>query len=110
MAGRPKGAWSEKRFREALQSAVSEPASNGQRRLRNIAEKLVVAAEAGEAWAIGMVADRLDGRPAQDVSIDQNITHDLSGLSNTELAERIQRELAALTGGSGEATDQGKLH
>lgn len=67
MAGRPKGAWSEKRFKESLQAAVTEPGTGGLSRLRNIAEKLVVAAENGEGWAIGMVADRLDGRPAQAI-------------------------------------------
>lgn len=67
MAGRPKGAWSEKRFREALQAAVTEDGTDGQKRLRNIAEKLVVAAETGDITAIREVADRLDGKPAQAI-------------------------------------------
>lgn len=67
MAGRPKGAWSEKRFREALQAAVTEKDAGGVQRLRGIVEKLVVAAETGEGWAIQQVADRLDGKPAQAI-------------------------------------------
>jgi hypothetical protein len=65
--GRPKGAWSEKRFREALQAAVTEEGAGGQKRLRNIAEKLVAAAEDGDIAAIREVADRLDGKPAQAI-------------------------------------------
>jgi hypothetical protein len=67
MAGRPKGAWSEKRFREALQAAVTEEGAGGHKRLRNIAEQLVRAAEGGDIQAIKEVADRLDGKPAQTV-------------------------------------------
>lgn len=72
MAGRPRGPWSEKRFREALQAAVTEPAANGHRRLRNIAEQLVLAAEGGDIQAIKEVADRLDGKPPQAIVGDDD--------------------------------------
>lgn len=36
-------------------------------RLRNIAEKLLTEAEAGESWAIKEVGDRLDGKAAQSI-------------------------------------------
>lgn len=65
--GRPKGAWSDKKFRDALNAAVSEKDDAGQRKLRSIAEKLVDAALGGDIPAIKEVADRLDGRPAQAI-------------------------------------------
>jgi hypothetical protein len=39
------------------------------RKLRNIAEKLVKAAEAGEPWAIKEVIDRVDGKAVQATEI-----------------------------------------
>jgi hypothetical protein len=36
---------------------------NDQRKLRNISDKLVEAAEKGEAWAIKEIMDRMDGKP-----------------------------------------------
>lgn len=39
------------------------------RRLREAAEHLLTQAAAGEPWALQMLADRLDGRPAQQVTI-----------------------------------------
>jgi len=35
---------------------------NDQRKLRNISDKLVEAAEKGEAWAIKEIMDRMDGK------------------------------------------------
>jgi hypothetical protein len=67
MAGRPKGAWSEKRFREALQAAVSEKDERGTTRLRLIAERLVEQALKGEGWAIQQVSDRIDGKVPQAI-------------------------------------------
>ena len=67
MAGRPKGAWSEKKFRDALNCAVTEQTKDGQRKLRVIAERLVEAAINGDIPAIKEVADRLDGKPAQAI-------------------------------------------
>ena len=39
-------------------------------RLRAIAEKLVDAAEEGEAWAVKEIMDRMDGKPLQATSIE----------------------------------------
>ena len=108
--GRPKGAWSEKRFRDALALATTEKHESGKSNLRVIAEKLVSCAIAGEGWAICQVGDRLDGKPAQAVTVDANVTHDLGSLTDAELASRIQRELAAIAGRSGEAANQEQLH
>ena len=72
--GRPK----ERPFLDALRIALNE--ENGdqkKKRLRVIADKLVRAAEEGEAWAIKEVMDRVDGKPAQtaDVNVTADHTH-----------------------------------
>jgi hypothetical protein len=64
--GRPKGAWSEKRFKDALSAAVSQK-EKGVPRLRLIAEQLAKAAMDGDVMAIREVADRLDGKAKQQI-------------------------------------------
>ena len=64
---RPKGAWSEKKFRDALNLAVTEEGPGGVRKIRMIADKLVEAALNGEVQAIKEIGDRLDGKPAQSI-------------------------------------------
>lgn len=56
---------SEKSFAQSLRLALNSEGEG--KRLRNIAEKLVVAAEDGEQWAIREIADRLDGKPPQAI-------------------------------------------
>jgi hypothetical protein len=43
---------------------------SGKRKLRRIAEKLVDAALEGQSWAIQQVADRIDGKPAQESTVN----------------------------------------
>ncbi|CAB4164948.1 hypothetical protein UFOVP833_6 [uncultured Caudovirales phage] len=62
---RPKGAWSEKAFRDALRIAVLEK-NAGTPRLRLLADRLVSAGLAGDVAAIREIADRLDGKPKQE--------------------------------------------
>lgn len=107
---RPRGTWADKRFKAALELAVNEETAEGHKKLRVIAEKLVSKAMEGEGWAIEQVANRLDGKPAQDINVDASVSHELAGLSDTELAARIKRELAGLAAGSRKAADQERLH
>jgi hypothetical protein len=68
-AGAPKGnsnAAKGKDFKDALRKAL---ANGGESKLPSIAEKLVDLAVSGEQWAIQEVANRLDGRPAQEVAV-----------------------------------------
>lgn len=58
-----------KQFQDALRRALN---ADGREGLKNIATKLVDAAEAGEGWAIKEVADRLDGRPRQVIAGDSD--------------------------------------
>ena len=74
MSGRPRGAWSEKRFRDALYLAINEERPDGQHRLRVIANQLIEAAEGGDIAAIKEVADRLDGKPAQALEHTGDLT------------------------------------
>jgi hypothetical protein len=62
--GRP---LSEKSFANNLRIAVTADDRDGVQKLRKIAERLTESALAGEAWAIQMIADRLDGKPAQAI-------------------------------------------
>ena len=72
----PLGAVARQEFTNALRKALhKEIDDNGtkQKRLYVIADKLAEKAVAGEAWAIGMVADRIDGRALQQVSANVGI-------------------------------------
>lgn len=54
-----------KKFEGALKRSLAR--NDGA--LNRIADALVTAAEAGEPWALAMVADRLDGRPKQQTEV-----------------------------------------
>lgn len=72
----PLGAVAQQEFTRALRKALHvEIDDNGtkQKRLNVIANKLATKACEGEAWAIGMVADRIDGRALQQVSANVGI-------------------------------------
>lgn len=62
VSGNPEGSKRQKRFLAALERAL---ASDDSKRLRAAAEKLLDLAADGEPWAIKELADRLDGRAAQ---------------------------------------------
>ena len=55
----------------ALNKAIAQGDAE---RLRNIAEKLLKAAEEGEPWAIKELADRLDGRSVQPINASIDAT------------------------------------
>jgi hypothetical protein len=56
--------------RDGAEVVPDDPA--GKRKLRRIAEKLVDAALDGQSWAIQQVADRIDGKPAQESTVNVN--------------------------------------
>jgi len=71
MAGRPP---KEKSFANMLNIALAQADGVGldgapNTKLRQIAEKLVQQAVAGESWAIKEVADRTDGKPFQQIGV-----------------------------------------
>jgi hypothetical protein len=62
VAGTPNKAFP---FRAALDRAIAQ---DDAKRIRKAAETLLDRAAAGEPWALGMLADRLDGKPVQPVA------------------------------------------
>lgn len=79
-----------KQFQDALRRALN---ADGREGLKNIATKLVDAAEAGEGWAIKEVADRLDGKSQQavDLSGELDVNHNESGRISEHVADAIER-------------------
>lgn len=73
MAGAPLGnqnASKGRRWLNAIEAALAKRSkAEGQKDLVELAEKLLTACEAGEAWALKELGDRLDGKPAQSVAL-----------------------------------------
>ena len=55
-----------KLFYDALRIALLQ---EDRKRLRSITDKLVKAAENGDAWAVKEIMDRMDGKPVQSTEI-----------------------------------------
>ena len=87
-SGNPRGrSVGEKLFADQVRMVVHEDDPVlGKRKLRCLAEKLYTAAMAGEGWALCQIADRLDGKPAQESTITVNRTR-AEDLSDDELAD-----------------------
>lgn len=65
-SGNPGGRGTEKAFADAIRAAVNvEDPKTRRRKLLAIADTVADAAISGESWAVNIVADRLDGKPAQ---------------------------------------------
>ena len=54
-------------FDQALKRAIAQ---DDGKRLRDAAEKLLSLASEGERWAVEMLADRLDGKAHQSVTVE----------------------------------------
>ena len=65
-SGNPAGGAKVKRFFAALERAIAQ--EDG-KKLRDAADKLLELAAVGEPWAVQMLADRLDGKPAQQLQL-----------------------------------------
>jgi hypothetical protein len=62
-SGNPGGQWALKPFREALMRALAEKAANGNAtKLDQVVMSLITAAINGNTDAIGVIAERLDGK------------------------------------------------
>jgi hypothetical protein len=77
-----------------FQSALRRCLVRREGSINRIAEKLVDLAEAGEEWAVEMVANRLDGKPIQQVattSITASVsTEMLEAISNMQRGELVR--------------------
>jgi uncharacterized protein DUF5681 len=107
-SGNPRGRLTEKVFADTLRIVMAETDEvSGKRKLRRIVEKLAEAAIEGQAWAIQQVADRLDGKPAQEstLMIDKR---DVKEWTRDELLDFLNETRAnAKNGGRGAAKANG---
>ena len=78
-------------FEGALRRAIAQ--SDDPDKLRTIAEKLVELASGGNLYAIGMIADRLDGKAVQTLAGDPDrpLTGDRFSASDAELMAQLQK-------------------
>jgi hypothetical protein len=107
-SGNPKGRpTKEKTFTDALRAALNQVDPKTKRRkLLDVADKLVECAIDGEGWAICQVADRLDGKPHSESTLNVNDNRSLSELADAEIVARIEELRAGRTqpvGRDGEA-------
>jgi len=106
MAGRPLGAINkDKPFVEALRMEINEAGEN-HKRLRLIARKLLSKAEDGDLQAIQQVADRLDGKPAQESTVTIDDKRDATDWGRAELVE-ILNDARASSAGTAETEGRG---
>ena len=94
----------DKAFAEAVRMVINESDPiTGKRKLRRLAEKLYDQAMKGEGWAMQQIADRLDGKPAQESTV--TVRSELDQMDDRELRDFIRRELA-LSGERGATAPQ----
>ena len=79
-------------FREAIRRALSRSAGTVGKGLDKLCDQLIVAAAAGEQWAMQMVADRLDGKAAQTVYVGE-APELIEAPHGDELTNRLNRAL-----------------
>lgn len=75
----------EKSFFNMLSIALAQKGLGGDTKLREVAEVLVAKALEGESWAIKEIADRVDGKPMQQVEVSGEFTQRLNSLTDEEL-------------------------
>jgi hypothetical protein len=95
----------EKAFAAALRAVTNQNDKKGRKNLVVIAEKLVECAIDGEGWAIQQIADRLDGKPAQESTVNIN-NQSLTELTDADIATRLAEIRAGrtVTDGDSEAS------
>lgn len=108
--GRPPGSYKEKAFTDALRLAVNRSDEEGKKKLHRIADKLVSCALEGESWAIQQVADRLDGKPAQESMVTVDDKRDATDWTSTELDAIINDARKSGNGAQAPATRNAKLN
>ena len=97
-SGNPLGRQSDKPFVDALRAALNQSDPKTKRKsLVVIAEKLVDCAIKGESWAILQVADRLDGKPHSESTLNVNDNRSLTELADAEIVARIEELRAGRT-------------
>ena len=96
MAGAPLGNKNGARaalFRSALKRALSREHGDVRAGLERIATTLIKAALEGEGWAIGMVIDRIDGKPEQPIRGNVEHHHTVVAENADTLTSELNRIL-----------------
>lgn len=107
-SGNPTGRQGEKRFADAIRLAANEIDEVSQKRkLRLIAERVVQEAISGESWAVAQVADRLDGKPAQESTVTFDDKRDATDWTREQLRAILAQSDATNGGGRGAETPGG---
>lgn len=76
---------SEKTFANMLRVALKEAHEEGGDKLRIIADQLVTKAMAGDLQAVREIADRLDGKPSQQLELSGDPDKPIQTVSRVEL-------------------------
>jgi hypothetical protein len=98
VSANPGGRGAEKPFTDALRAALNQTNPKLKRKnLLLIAEKLVECAIDGESWAVLQVADRMDGKPHSESTLNVNDNRSLSELADAEIVARIEELRAGRT-------------
>lgn len=86
----------EKPFADMVRVVMAEEDEvRKKRKLRVIADRLYESAADGESWAIEQIANRLDGKPAQESTVTIDNKRDAFDWSREELERRLAESLAA---------------
>lgn len=100
-----KNAAKSRAFHDAMRRAA---AADDWVALRRIADKTLELAQAGEAWAVTMVRDTLDGKPREYVEME--IVRNAAELSDAELADIALRGSARAAEAQGSPEQSPSVH
>ena len=82
---------SDRDFANMVRIAVNEIGASGKPKLRELAEILVEQGLKGESWAMQVIADRLDGKPAQESTLSIHDKREATDWTREELVEFLRR-------------------
>lgn len=103
-SGNPGGQWRDKPFREALRIELAAAGAD-HKKLREIARGLIDLATAKDMQAIKEIADRIDGKPAQESTVTIDDKRDATDWTRDELVAFLND---AKAGGRGTAKANGR--
>lgn len=106
-SGNPGGKPKDKAFADAVRVAVNREEPDGRKKLNALAEKLVDFAMAGEGWAMQQIADRLDGKPAQESTVTFDDKREAADWTRAELVAFLNERRASGNGAT-EADGRGE--
>lgn len=92
-SGNPGGRHKDKPFADALRMEIAA-AGDDNKRLRKIAAALLNKAETGDIQAIAQIADRLDGKPAQESTVTFDDKRDATDWTRGELVALLNERRA----------------